>query len=148
MASLPKLNKIRIKTKLAASDYEAIRQIGAQTGLSASECVENMILLIKGIYEQDETEAVIYALRKLKYDSLANVKSLRVMPPIRCSNMTIHPSVYDFAVFLKETYPPVFSSATEAIALCAHYCCRFWKNAAHRRYLCKRLCDIKMLRRS
>lgn len=147
MPALPKLVKLRTKTRLALSDYDAVQEICARTHLSASECLENMVLMIKGIYEQDETEAVIFILRKLKYEPLINAESLREMPATRLCHVTLHPAVLDFADFLHATYPPVFKTPNEAIALCARYCCRFWDNAKHRHYLCSRLLEIEKRRR-
>ena len=147
MSALPKLAKLRIKTRLAVTDHNAVKEIAAQTQLSISECIENMVLLVKGIYEQDETEAIIYTLRKLKYEPLANAESLRQMPATYICHVTLHPSVLEFAEFLRSTYPPVFKTPNEAIALCAHYCCRFWHNAKHQHYLCSRLLEIKKRRR-
>lgn len=147
MAALPKLAKLRTKTRLPEADYRAILEITAQTHLSTSECIENMVLMVKGIYEQDETEAVVYILRKLKYETLVNAESLREIPPLHSCHVTLHPAVLDFAEFLRSTYPPVFKTPNEAIALCARYCCRFWENLNHRRYLCSRLLEIGKQRR-
>lgn len=148
MSALPKLAKLRTKTRLPEPDYKSIQEISAHTHLSTSECIENMVLLVKGIYDQDETEAVIYVLRRLKYESLANAESLRDMPPMHSCHVTLHPTVLDFAEFLRMTYPPVFKTSNEAIALCARYCCRFWENLNHQHYLCSRLLEIKRQRRN
>lgn len=137
------LSRLKVKLKLDFELYNIAVELSADAETSLSDCIENMILLAKGIYIHDKSEDIIFTMRKLKCAAIANAASLRTPAPKRSCHLTLHPEAVSFASYLRQTYPPVFSSLNEAYELCMRYCCQFCDEKSNSRYLLRRLSEVR-----
>ncbi len=137
------LARLKVKVRIDLRLYELVSELARASNTSLSECVENMVLLVKGICHHSKAEEPIFAMRELKHAALANAPSLRDTPQKRTCHLTLHPDAVSFAAQLHQTYPPVYSSINEAYELCIRYCCQYYDEKNRSVYLRKRLEDVK-----
>lgn len=127
--------KIRIEYPLR----ESVMLIAREAGCRFSECVEALLLLTEAKYTASSGDELIYRFLELKSEHIRTLEDIRVKAPRASCHVMLSAPARDFVMLLFDSYPPVFGSTNEVIALCLQYwqpCCQ---TKEHLGYVAQRL---------
>ena len=109
--------KIRVSSTLKGD----VGAIAKASGCSVNACVETLLLLLKSAYEQGEDAKIVHRMLELKSAKVMQVENLGAKPERAELHLKLSSGALSFVNLLKERYPAVCGSATEAIDLSLRY---------------------------